>query len=157
MQTYKQLKSYAVTSGSSAGTKFSVKLHKMNKNFQRKIVNIFLPINFNIGFGCSKEPSHWDGSFEYPQHIFWLRNKKKHNFRYALYLTKVLQVNVYSKGSLCFESICLAVYYKMALFSWHEPFYLLLMHLFLVKSSFKLVFCLGNETYDWASSPLNYP
>ena len=31
---------------------------KINKNFQRKIVNIFLPINFNIGFGCSKEPSH---------------------------------------------------------------------------------------------------
>ena len=27
---------------------------------------------------CSKEPSHWDGSFEYlyPQHMFWLRNKK---------------------------------------------------------------------------------
>ena len=22
-----------------------------------------------------KEPSHRDGSFEYPQHIFWLRNK----------------------------------------------------------------------------------
>ena len=27
-------------------------------------------------FGCSKEPSHWDSSFEYPQHMFWLRNKK---------------------------------------------------------------------------------
>ena len=27
-------------------------------------------------FGCSKEPSHRDGSFEYPQHIFELRNKK---------------------------------------------------------------------------------
>ena len=27
-------------------------------------------------FGCSKEPSHWDGTFEYPQHMFWLRNKK---------------------------------------------------------------------------------
>ena len=26
--------------------------------------------------GCSKEPSHWDVSFEYPQHMFWLRNKK---------------------------------------------------------------------------------
>ena len=25
-------------------------------------------------FGCSKEPSH--GSFEYPQHMFWFRNKK---------------------------------------------------------------------------------
>ena len=27
-------------------------------------------------FGCSKEPSHWDGSFEYPQHMFWVRNKE---------------------------------------------------------------------------------
>ena len=27
-------------------------------NFERKIVNIFLPISFNICFGCSKEPSH---------------------------------------------------------------------------------------------------
>ena len=34
-------------------------------------------------FGCSKEPSHGDASFEYPQHMFWLRNKKN-NFSYAL-------------------------------------------------------------------------
>ena len=27
-------------------------------------------------FGCSKEPSHRDGSFEYQQHLFWLRNKE---------------------------------------------------------------------------------
>ena len=27
-------------------------------------------------FGCSKELSYRDGSFEYPQHMFWLRNKK---------------------------------------------------------------------------------
>ena len=27
-------------------------------------------------FGCSKEPFHRDSSFEYPQHMFWLRNKK---------------------------------------------------------------------------------
>ena len=26
--------------------------------FGRKIVKIFLPISFNIRFGCSKEPSH---------------------------------------------------------------------------------------------------
>ena len=31
-------------------------------------------------FGCSKEPSHRDGTFEYPQHMFWLRNKKN-NFQ----------------------------------------------------------------------------
>ena len=28
------------------------------KNFQHKIVNIFLPMIFSISFGCSKEPSH---------------------------------------------------------------------------------------------------
>ena len=38
----------------------------ISKNFQRKIVNIFLPIIFSICFGCSKETSHGDGSFEYP-------------------------------------------------------------------------------------------
>ena len=30
----------------------------INKIFQPKVFNIFLPINFNIYFGCSKEPSH---------------------------------------------------------------------------------------------------
>ena len=48
----------------------------MNKNFQRKNVNIFLAVIFSICFGCLKEPSHRDGSFEYPQHMIWLRNKK---------------------------------------------------------------------------------
>ena len=47
-----------------------------NKKIQPKIVNIFLPISFTICFGCSKEPSCSDGSFEYPQQMFWLRNKK---------------------------------------------------------------------------------
>ena len=60
----------------------------INKIFQRKLVNIFIPISFNICFGCSKEPSHWGGSFEYPQHNFgWERRKL--NFHYKL-LTKVL-------------------------------------------------------------------
>ena len=39
-------------------------------------MNIFLPISLNICFRCPKEPSHWDRSFEYPQHMFWLRNEK---------------------------------------------------------------------------------
>ena len=30
----------------------------INTIFERKIVNIFLPISFNICFGCSKESSH---------------------------------------------------------------------------------------------------
>ena len=42
----------------------------------RKIAIIFLLISLNMCFGCSKEPSHRDGSFEYPQDMFLLRNKK---------------------------------------------------------------------------------
>ena len=55
-----------------------------NKFSEFKIVNIFLPISLNVCFGCSKEPSHQDGSFEYPQHMFWLRNKKNIFCLYAL-------------------------------------------------------------------------
>ena len=32
-------------------------------------------------FRWPKEPSHRDGSFEYPQHMFWLRNKKTNLLR----------------------------------------------------------------------------
>ena len=49
---------------------------QLSKIFERKIAIIFLCISLNMCFGCSKEPSHRDGSFEYPQHMFWLRNKK---------------------------------------------------------------------------------
>ena len=52
----------------------------MSQFFFHEIVNIFLFINFNMCFGCSKEPSHRHGSFEYPQHMFWLRNKKNNDF-----------------------------------------------------------------------------
>ena len=55
---------------------------QLSKNFQRKIAIIFLPSSYNIRFGCSKEPSQWDGSLEYPQHTFRLSNKKN-IFRYA--------------------------------------------------------------------------
>ena len=51
-------------------------VYHRSRHVQRKIVNIFLPININICFGCSKEASHWTGSFENPQHMFQLRNKK---------------------------------------------------------------------------------
>ena len=48
-----------------------------NTIFGRKIFHSsFLPIRFTICFGCSKEPSHLDGSFEYSQHMFSLKNKK---------------------------------------------------------------------------------
>ena len=45
-----------------------------------KIAFSSLPIKLNMCFGYSKERSHGDGSFEYPQHMFWLRNKKN-NFQ----------------------------------------------------------------------------
>ena len=41
---------------------------------ERKNDDIFLTISCNISFGCSKELSHPDSSFEYPQHMFWMRN-----------------------------------------------------------------------------------
>ena len=45
-----------------------------------------LSIGLNLCFGCSKELSQMDGSFgylqhgslEYPQYVFWLRNKIKY-------------------------------------------------------------------------------
>ena len=52
----------------------------VKQTFSRKMAIIFFLISLNMCFGCSKEPSHRDGSFEYPQHMFWLRNKKN-NFQ----------------------------------------------------------------------------
>ena len=49
---------------------FSIGLDK--HIFEHNIVNIVLPISLSIRFGCSKEPSHGDGSFETPQHIYVL-------------------------------------------------------------------------------------
>ena len=48
---------------------------QLSKKCQRESVIIFLSISLNMCFGYSKETSHGDGSFEYPQHMFWLRNK----------------------------------------------------------------------------------
>ena len=52
----------------------------IKQNILAKIAIIFLSISLSMCFGYSKEPSHRDGSFEYPQHMFWLRNKKN-NFQ----------------------------------------------------------------------------
>ena len=49
-------------------------------------------------FGCSKEPSHRDGSFEYPQNMFWLRNKKI-NFQ----LRNLIWGPVVKFRTLCFK------------------------------------------------------
>ena len=55
-------------------------LHRARKNNLHKIAIIFFSMSLNICFGCLKEPSNRDGSFEYLQHMFWLRNKKN-NFQ----------------------------------------------------------------------------
>ena len=44
----------------------------LDKQFLSKIKNIFLPIILAYVLGAQR-----DGSFEYPQHMFRLRNKKK--------------------------------------------------------------------------------
>ena len=41
---------------------------QMKKMFEPKIAIIVLSISLNMCFGCSKE---------YPQHMFWFKNKKK--------------------------------------------------------------------------------
>ena len=38
--------------------------------FARKIAIMFLSFHLNIDFGCSKEPSHGDSSFECPRYMF---------------------------------------------------------------------------------------
>ena len=58
------------------GTSFVYGIGPVKQIKLRKIAIIFLSISLNMCFWCSKEPSHRDGSFEYPQHMFWLRNKK---------------------------------------------------------------------------------
>ena len=37
---------------------------------------IFLSIILNISFGCSKEQTQQDCSFEHPQHVFYLKIRK---------------------------------------------------------------------------------
>ena len=44
-------------------------------------------------FGCSKELSHQDGSFEYPQHMFWFRNKQN-NFQLHTFIWRPEQIVV---------------------------------------------------------------
>ena len=58
-------------------TSYSVKIAQVEINtiFERKIVNILLPISFNIFLLLIRTVSLRDGSIEYPQNMFRLRNK----------------------------------------------------------------------------------
>ena len=54
-------------------------------------------------FGSSEEPSQWDGSFEYPQHMFWLRNKKNH----FPFLTLIWNFGFFHQSrEFWFDSLC---------------------------------------------------
>ena len=47
-----------------------------NENFQQKNVDIFLIFDQNIDCGYTLEPPRRGGSNEYPQSMFWSKNKK---------------------------------------------------------------------------------
>ena len=47
------------------------------KIFNKKKINIFLIFAQNIDCGYTLEPPHRGGSNEYPQSMFWSKNKKK--------------------------------------------------------------------------------
>ena len=66
----------------SNGTLSSIikNLYIVSKYFEDKNVIIFLSNSFKICFGCSKKSSHWDDSFENPQHMFELRIKITHPY-----------------------------------------------------------------------------
>ena len=77
----------------------------LSKNILRKIAIIFLSISLNMCFECSNEPSHRDGSFEYSQHMFWLRNKKINFQLHTLIWGPVLYSgNLYIEYLTCIES-----------------------------------------------------
>ena len=42
-----------------------------------KIFDVFLIFAQNIDCGYTLEPPQWGGSNEYPQSMFWSKNKKK--------------------------------------------------------------------------------
>ena len=52
-------------------------IHFKNENFQYKIYDIFLIFAQNIDCGYTLEPPRRGGSNEYPQSVFWSKNKKK--------------------------------------------------------------------------------
>ena len=75
-----------------------------------RLIEVATTAGLTVCFGCSKEPSHSDGSFEYPQNMFWLR-KRKLLFWYAL-LTKGLIGMHLVISELCYKGTRLQRNYR---------------------------------------------
>ena len=111
-------------------TLLEISCHGSFEVVEYKTVNIFLSISFSIYFGCSKEPSHWDISFKYPQHMFWLINKNNNfslrTFNWRLVCHNILRMwdifpsfkiywqNAGDRGLKCGQSLLLHPYFVYA-------------------------------------------
>ena len=65
-----------------------------------------------------KKMSHLDGSFEYPQHKFWFRNKKKIIFNYAHLsggMRYIIIKGKYRRGLSIYEGPSGITYFKLYL------------------------------------------
>ena len=56
-----------------------------------KTVHVFLYIELNIFLGAQRNPLIKEDSFQYPQHVFWLR--KKSTLNYPLLLKGLFENN----------------------------------------------------------------
>ena len=103
-----------------------------------KIVNSFLPNNFNMCFVCSKELSRGEGSFEYPQHMFQLRNKK-HNFQLGTLKFR------FSFNNLCAQTVWITVKFTTVPWEYSKCSKILNISLFLFSNEM-VVIRAGNDT-----------
>ena len=71
---------------------------------------IFLSISLNMCFGCSKEPSHRDGSSKYPQHMFGWEIRK------LIFSNTLLSGGLYVVFHVCIY-LEISALYSMASFS----------------------------------------
>ena len=84
-------------------------LGPVKQKCQRKIAIIFSSTSINMCFGCSND------SFEYSQHLFWLRNKKI-IFSYALLSEGLNYYSSFSSLSFSFFSFLARIFFHFAIF-----------------------------------------
>ena len=75
-----------------------------NENFVRKKKDIFLIFAQNIDCGYTLEPPREGGSNEYPQHLFWNKNKKS---RYTPEYPSFFYIKVGFKGYMLHRHVFL--------------------------------------------------